>query len=82
MKKGNAAACVLAAAVLFLLWPGRAFAQEEDTIAQGIFAGDVELSGLTRQEAHAAVEAHVGQLGKKTLTVKTDTHEDQITLGQ
>ncbi len=80
MKKGNAAACVLAAAVLFLLWPGRAFAQEEDTIAQGIFAGDVELSGLTRQEAHAAVEAHVGQLGKKTLTVKTDTHEDQITL--
>ena len=80
MKKGNAAACVLAAAVLFLLWPGRAFAQEEDTIAQGIFAGDVELSGLTRQEARAAVEAHVGQLGKKTLTVKTDTHEDQITL--
>lgn len=80
MKKGNAAACILAAAVLFFLWPGRAFAQEENVIAQGIFAGDVELSGLTREEARAAVEACVKRLGKKTLTVKTDTHEDQITL--
>lgn len=80
MKKGNAAACILAAAVLFFLWPGRAFAQEENVIAQGIFAGDVELSGLTREEARAAVETHVKRLGEKTLTVKTDTHEDQITL--
>lgn len=80
MKKRNAAVFVLTAAVLFFLWPARAFAQEEDVIAQGISVGGVELGGLSKEEARAAVEACVEKLGKKTLTIKTDTYEDQITL--
>ena len=81
MKNGNAAARVgLIAALLFLLCPVQVFAQEEEVVAPGIYAGNVELSGLSREEAEQAVKTYVDELGKKKLTVKTDEHQDEITL--
>lgn len=83
MKSGKAAWLVLAAAVLFFVWSAQAFAQEkEEVIAEGIYAGGVSLGGMTREEARKAVDEYVSGLGRQTLTVKTDVHEDRITLGE
>ena len=44
---------------LTLLFGMTVQAKTEDTIKTGIYAGDVELSGMTAEEAPAAIEEHV-----------------------
>ena len=54
-------------------------AQEDNTIRKGIFADSVDLSGLSREEADAAVRAYVDSL-KDTQIVLVTSGNTQITM--
>lgn len=56
---------------LCILLPGMnaSAAEAADTIKTGIFAGDIDLSGMTAQEAAAAVEAYVEGLAEVEITL-------------
>ena len=72
-----------AAALLFLAQPEQAYAREEEPrAAQGVYVGEVEISGLTREESEAAVDAYVEGLRERKLTLVTDGQEDQTSMGQ
>lgn len=60
-RRGNIWYFMLAAA-LFLMLGTTVRAGEEETIKAGIFAGDIDLSGMTKAQAEAAVEAYVNTL--------------------
>ena len=47
---------------LTMLFGMTAQAKTDDTIKTGIYAGDVELSGMTAQEATAVIEEHIESL--------------------
>ncbi len=66
IRKGCFLACLLASA---LLWGMTAAAKEGDTIKNGIFVGEVDLSGMTAQEAAQAVEAYVETLREVEITL-------------
>jgi len=46
-----------------------AYAQEEDVIKDGIYVGDVNISGMTASEAKAAVQSYVDSIGQVELTL-------------
>ena len=52
---------------LTMLFGMTAQAKTDDTIKTGIYAGDVELSGMTAQEATAVIEEHIESLKDVTL---------------
>ncbi len=82
MKLGKAVSAAAAAAFLCLAQPKQAYAQEESTTAQGVYVGNVDLSGMTLEEGKAAVNDYVERLKEKTLTLVTDGKEDQVSMGQ
>lgn len=47
-------------------------AEEADTINEGVYIGDVDVSGMTAEEAKEAVEEKVDELGSKTITLKAE----------
>lgn len=49
-------------AAVLLLCPMEAKAKSADTIKEGVYAGDISLSGMTAEEASAAVEEYVDSL--------------------
>jgi vancomycin resistance protein YoaR len=53
---------------------------DEQTIVNGVYAGDIDLSGMTEDEANSAIKAYVKELQKKKVTFVTDTHKDKVTL--
>ena len=46
----------------------RAQAKPDDTILEGVYAGDISLSGMTREEAKAAIQSYVDSLASSTIT--------------
>ncbi len=52
-----------------LLFGSTAQAKGEDTIKKGIFAGDIDLAGMTVEEAKNAVEAYVENLAQTEITL-------------
>lgn len=79
-KGGLGSALVL---VCLLLFGMSVRAEEEETIKPGIFAGDIELSGMTETQAKAAVEAYVESL--KSTEIVLQYHSDaevRVTAGE
>lgn len=66
MKKGCHLALTL---ICVFLWGMSVQAKGEDTIKTGIFAGDINLSGMTESEAKAAVEEYVAGLQDVEITL-------------
>ena len=54
---------------LTMLFGMTAQAKTDDTIKTGIYAGDVELSGMTAQEATAVIEEHIESLKDVEITL-------------
>ncbi|MCI8585725.1 MAG: hypothetical protein HFI92_07495 [Lachnospiraceae bacterium] len=52
---------------LMVLCVGMTALAAEDTILKGVKIGEVDVSGMTRQEAVKALEAYEAQLGEKTI---------------
>ena len=55
-------------------------AQTQQTIPNGVYAGDIELSGMTEEEATEAINEYIDTLKKKKVTFTTDTNKDKVTL--
>ncbi|MDD7390900.1 MAG: VanW family protein [Lachnospiraceae bacterium] len=53
---------------------------EEGIIVDGVYAGSINLSGLTAKEAEKAVEDYISELEEKTVTMVTGDHEDKLKL--
>lgn len=83
MKKFNSIVIFLAAFLLFL--PAKAIpvqAKGSDTIKTGIYVGNMELSGKTKEDARQSVETYVASLKEKEITfLATDGNEVTVTAG-
>lgn len=56
--------------ILCLLMGTRVQAEEQETVKNGIFAGNINLSGMTAREAEAAVETYVDGLKSVEITLQ------------
>lgn len=82
-KVGKIKICLVLISVCFMLFGTSAFAMEEETIKPGIFAGDIELSGMTQAQAKAAVEAYVESLkGTEIVLRYSSDAEVTVTAGE
>ena len=63
---------LLICAALFLVWgqPMTAEAKDADTIKEGVYAGDIHLSGMTKEEAEQEIQAYVDSLKDCLITLK------------
>lgn len=76
-KTGSLAVCMVLLALSFGV---KAEAAETDTIKEGVYAGEINLSGKTATEAKAAVEYYVEGLQSTEITLEAaDGHAVQIT---
>ena len=64
---------------LTMLFGMTAQAKTDDTIKTGIYAGDVELSGMTAQEATAVIEEHIEGLKDVEITLLAANDHDVTT---
>lgn len=53
---------------------------EDGVIVEGVYAGDINLSGLTAKEAKKAVKEYIASLENRSIKMITDTHEDVLNL--
>ena len=68
------------AAVLF--WNLPVAAAETDTVKEGIYAGDISLAGMTKDEAETAVLEYVDLLAPTEITlIAADNNEVVVTAG-
>lgn len=73
---------LLCAVMLIFLYGNRAQAASEDTIHTGIFAGEIDLSGKTSEEAQAAIEYYIEALKTTEITLEAaEGHQVKITAG-
>ncbi len=79
-KKMIAAGLVLAA--LFFLLLGVREAKAEETVADNVYIENVSLAGMTREEASAAIENKMNELGQGTITVQVGEKTTQITAAE
>ena len=74
---------ILCGSLCFLAWTipgGRAFAEEENRILQGIYADEMSLEGKTAKEAGDMIEDYVQELsGKEIVLTAVDGNEVLIT---
>ncbi len=71
---------VLFALALALLLPVDSAKAASDTILGGVFIGDVDVSGMTTEEATAAVRDYVEQLKAKKVTLKGKSEDQRVTV--
>lgn len=71
------------AAFIFMTYSMNAEAKETDTIKSGVYAGGIDLSGLSMEEAAAEINAYVDSLKEKTITLKgIEDNVVTITVGE
>lgn len=69
--------------ICLLMFGSVAQAQGSDTIKNGIFAGHIELSGMTEEEASSAVEEFISSLRSVEITLlAADGNEVKVTAGE
>ena len=71
MKKLRNVVAVLGLLLCGLLLTGSRAYAAEITIANGVKAGNLDLSGLTKEEAKSRIEGYMAELGGHTITLKT-----------
>ncbi|MCM1058424.1 MAG: VanW family protein [Firmicutes bacterium] len=82
-KIGRGGLCLALTLVCFLLFGIPVRAEGGETIKPGIYAGDIELSGMTREQAEAAVEAYVKSLEETRIVLQYGTAaEVTVTAGE
>lgn len=70
-------------AAVFVLWPMQAEAKDAAVIKDGIYAGDISLSGMTEEEATAAIEEYVTALESTEITlIAADNQQVVVTAGE
>lgn len=70
------------AAMLFLSLPAGVQAKEADTVKEGVYAGDISLAGMTKEEAEVAVLEYIDSLMPTQITLlAADNNEVVVTAG-
>ena len=84
MKRWMKSGCLFALMLVGLLaFSAATQAQGEDTIKTGIYAGDINLSGMTQDQASAAVEEFVGSLEEiEIVLVAAGGNQVTVTAGE
>ncbi len=62
-------ALVIGAALTGIGLHSQAQARPDDTILEGVYAGQISLGGMNREEASAAIRSYVDSLGSSTITL-------------
>ena len=80
MKKTGKILAVLGLAVAFgaILNPTQAKAEDTDRIAQGVYIGNIDVGGMTEQEALNAVTDYVNNAGEAVFTLTAGEHSTQV----
>lgn len=85
MKKigvlGRMAALAVTGAVAFLPKGVMAAEDSDQTISQGVYIGDVDVSGMTQEEAKKAVEDGMSEAKAANITLKVDDQETVVSAG-
>lgn len=85
MKKigvlGLMAALAVTGAVAFLPKGVMAAEDSDQTISQGVYIGDVDVSGMTQEEAKKAVEDGMSEAKAANITLKVDDQETVVSAG-
>ena len=85
MKKigvlGLMAALAVSGAVAFLPKGVMAAEDSDQTISQGVYIGDVDVSGMTQEEAKKAVEDGMSEAKAANITLKVDDQETVVSAG-
>ena len=85
MKKigvlGLMAALAVTGAVAFLPKGVMAAEDSDQTISQGVYIGDVDVSGMTQKEAKKAVEDDMSEAKAANITLKVDDQETVVSAG-
>lgn len=55
---------------------------DQDKVVEGVYIGDVNLSGLTSEQVEAEIQKLTDSMKDSTLTIKTDGHEDVVKLSK
>lgn len=50
----------------------------DNIISQGVYIADIDVSGMTQEEASSAVDAYMADLASSTITFKVDTHNIDV----
>lgn len=72
------AALGLAVAFGTILNPTQAKAEDTDRIAQGVYIGNIDVGGMTEQEALNAVTDYVNNAGEAVFTLTAGEHSTQV----
>ena len=77
MKKTGKILAALGLAVAFgaILNPTQAKAEDTDRIAQGVYIGNIDVGGMTEQEALNAVTDYVNNAGEAVFTLTAGEHK-------
>ena len=80
MKKTGKILAALGLAVAFgaILNPTQAKAEDTDRIAQGVYIGNIDVGGMTEQEALNAVTDYVNNAGEAVFTLTAGEHSTQV----
>ena len=68
---------VLAVLACILCSMTTVFAEEQNVISDGVYIGDMDVSGMTVEEAKAYVKSEVQKLGSSEITIQMG--DDQVT---
>lgn len=80
MKRGFSVVLLM---VLSLAFGLTVQAKGDDTVKPGVYAGDIDLSGMTAEQATAAIEAYVENLQVVEITLQAaDNNGVQVTAGE
>ncbi len=86
MKNWKITAALLGALVSVVVWyqgEATAFASPDDTMKKGIFADEIDLSGMTGEEAEQAIEDYVEELRDVKITLlAADDNQVETTAGE
>ena len=75
---GLMAALAVTGAVAFLPKGVMAAEDSDQTISQGVYIGDVDVSGMTQEEAKKAVEDDMSEAKAANITLKVDDQETVV----
>lgn len=56
--------------------------EQADTIVSGVYIGDIDVSGMTKEEAQAAVEAYVQELSGASVTFMVGEHPVEVPVNE
>ena len=82
MKKFIWLQSALLCSVLFLCMGLTTQAKEKNMIHDGVYLGEVDASGLSVEDARAALEEYTKVVGDSVMTLQIDDNQVQVTLNE